>query len=624
MSLRLAPYNDAMRLGQGFNSYTHELCINGAVEVDQRIVVSYSARYIEKLSDIVEAMNLSYSSAIKKGTIEISGNSTTVDENTFKLSDMNVVVSVRVVNQTIAIEEQSTFKPLNDEGATAARFNEVYGDSYISGFIEGGDFSGIMSIKVVDRSNITNVVNSIKASLVSSAKPEAEDFVLGPTTGEGLMSSALGSALKNTQTTISINWMGGGQIKEPTQSWDIDSMYAAAAAFPASVAQCPQRTWAILTPYKANRSFVNWSMGSPIKTLQYDLISSFTAELFDRFMDYKLLLKRAQNILSNRKSYRQRIGVPNAIGTDVSTLLCLRAALRNEQTKIVEAIEVLGKDPTVLRRQAAWTNGHRSEVVRRIVDKALGSSKDWQPIAADEVAQQTELPLESPPANSSTSPAPPNNTTIPAFDAQQTFNFDTLIAPEVWEDLLPVCIPHPCHPIYALTAPPPDSSSGPASMVVVSQSYTDMERDLKAAKESSTAAEAQLEESRAALAALRAEYSALDVNSEYLQFKSATAAQVSTLERQLADASARAASAQEELLREQNVRQDVQRQVDNERNLKTQLEGRIQKFKDALVGFKVHLSMNGIPMDWPFFQNFKITEFVFAANELVYLDRNHL
>ena len=79
-------------------------------------------------------------------------------------------------------------------------------------------------------------------------------------------------------------------------------------------------------------------MGSPIKTLQYDLISSFTAELFDRFMDYKLLLKRAQTILSNRKSYRQRIGVANAIGTDVSTLLCLRAALRNEQTKIVEAV----------------------------------------------------------------------------------------------------------------------------------------------------------------------------------------------------------------------------------------------------------------------------------------------
>lgn len=32
MALLLAPYNDSMKLGQGFNSYTHELCIDGAVE----------------------------------------------------------------------------------------------------------------------------------------------------------------------------------------------------------------------------------------------------------------------------------------------------------------------------------------------------------------------------------------------------------------------------------------------------------------------------------------------------------------------------------------------------------------------------------------------------------------
>ncbi|CAD6952011.1 unnamed protein product [Tilletia controversa] len=33
MSLLLAPYNNAMRLGQGFNSYTHEICIDDAVVV---------------------------------------------------------------------------------------------------------------------------------------------------------------------------------------------------------------------------------------------------------------------------------------------------------------------------------------------------------------------------------------------------------------------------------------------------------------------------------------------------------------------------------------------------------------------------------------------------------------
>jgi hypothetical protein len=43
MSLHLAPYNDAMRLGQGFNSYTHQLCIDGAVEVKQRTLKNAAA-----------------------------------------------------------------------------------------------------------------------------------------------------------------------------------------------------------------------------------------------------------------------------------------------------------------------------------------------------------------------------------------------------------------------------------------------------------------------------------------------------------------------------------------------------------------------------------------------------
>jgi hypothetical protein len=125
------------------------------------------------------------------------------------------------------------------------------------------------------------------------------------------------------------------------QDWDITSMYAAAAAFPSSVAKCPQRTWAILTPYKANRSFVEWTLRSGVKTLQYDLITSYTAELFDSFMDYKLLLKQVQKILSNRSKYRQRTGVVDAIDTDIRTLLSLRAAFRDEQTKIVEAVRFL-------------------------------------------------------------------------------------------------------------------------------------------------------------------------------------------------------------------------------------------------------------------------------------------
>lgn len=35
MSLLLAPYTHAMRLGQGFNSYTQQICVNDAVVIDE-------------------------------------------------------------------------------------------------------------------------------------------------------------------------------------------------------------------------------------------------------------------------------------------------------------------------------------------------------------------------------------------------------------------------------------------------------------------------------------------------------------------------------------------------------------------------------------------------------------
>lgn len=115
--------------------------------------MSYSARFVEKLSDVMDTMNVSYCSSVKKGTIEISGNTSTVDETTFKSSDLNAVVSVKVVNQTQSLEDGCLFQPIDDVVAGSAHFNQVYGDCYISGFIEGGDFTGIISMKALDRSN---------------------------------------------------------------------------------------------------------------------------------------------------------------------------------------------------------------------------------------------------------------------------------------------------------------------------------------------------------------------------------------------------------------------------------------------------------------------------------------
>ena len=70
MAPLLAPYNSAMRLGSGFNSYTHELCLDDAVKkgtgsppklpdgegVAQSVVFKTSV--IDKMSDITDALNV--------------------------------------------------------------------------------------------------------------------------------------------------------------------------------------------------------------------------------------------------------------------------------------------------------------------------------------------------------------------------------------------------------------------------------------------------------------------------------------------------------------------------------------------------------------------------------------
>lgn len=172
-------------------------------------IVSYSARLVESLSDVVEGLNLSYSSSIKKGTVELSGSSMTVNENVFKSSDINAVVSVKVTNQVWVSNDRAVFQPMVDTPPGTAPFNDAYGDCYISGFVTGGEFTGILSVKVIDRSNVRATVNNIKARLAASKQtteitfsPNDDNF------GSSIMTSLIG-----TETTVSVAWKGGGQIK---------------------------------------------------------------------------------------------------------------------------------------------------------------------------------------------------------------------------------------------------------------------------------------------------------------------------------------------------------------------------------------------------------------------------
>lgn len=163
-------------------------------------------------------MNLSYYSAIKKGTVEVTGSTTTVNETTFKTSDLNAVISVKVTNQgQEIIAEQSDFLPLKDMKDIVkadSDFNEIYGDSYISGFLSGGEFTGIISVKVIDRKQVDKTVSKIKSVLAS--QKESSEVLFSAI--DASAQSSLFSAMSESETTISVAWMGGGQVK-PGMCW---------------------------------------------------------------------------------------------------------------------------------------------------------------------------------------------------------------------------------------------------------------------------------------------------------------------------------------------------------------------------------------------------------------------
>jgi hypothetical protein len=267
-------------------------CFNGMSEQNQKYdfnptsprgpsqTVTYTSRFVDRLSDVMDDMSVSGSLSIKAGKIGGSGKGSFIDSDKFKESDLNFYISVKVVNQTINFKDALAFNPLRS--VDEKTFREVYGDAFVSGFVEGGEFNALISIKILNEAKKTDIQTEAKIALTAgAAQIEAEANVR----------IARSNIETNTETTIQVSWSGGGHIKPMEQQWDIQSIMAAAARFPDLVADCPQRTYAILTKYDSLRSFVA-AKPAFYTPLQYENAHIYTNALLDSFVSYKALYKR--------------------------------------------------------------------------------------------------------------------------------------------------------------------------------------------------------------------------------------------------------------------------------------------------------------------------------------------
>jgi hypothetical protein len=99
-----------------------------------------------------------------------------------------------VINQQLIAEDLTRFNAIANVSPTdRSRFTEIYGDSFVSGFLEGGEFNALLSVKVADKSKVKDVRGALSLSLEKG--------------GFGISGSAKGhydteEILKNSETSI--------------------------------------------------------------------------------------------------------------------------------------------------------------------------------------------------------------------------------------------------------------------------------------------------------------------------------------------------------------------------------------------------------------------------------------
>ncbi|EHK21910.1 uncharacterized protein TRIVIDRAFT_151551, partial [Trichoderma virens Gv29-8] len=294
--------------------------------------VTYCSRFVSKMSEVVRSMNISAGSSIRTGTVNISGSSSTIDEIKFAESDLNAVVAVKVVNQCRTVRDNVSFCAPSDEEMTTSRFHEVYGDCFISGFIEGGDLHGIISIKTLDYSRRGEVKTAVKGQLNSSMK----NWSPAPRSS----SSSIDKVMESAEVTVNVNWSGGGDINPTGTEWTLSSLVQAASVFPQSVAKCPQRTWAILSRYDTIPNFIEYAQKHAIAIRRYDGVQTFTCDLLDMHMEYKTNVQMLTHAMGHLDQYYPS-QEKNAIAINVASLVTERHKLKIEMAKLVKVIEEL-------------------------------------------------------------------------------------------------------------------------------------------------------------------------------------------------------------------------------------------------------------------------------------------
>ena len=337
------------KTGLGKNQGVSELTGYGNKSVGQTVI--HTSRFVEKLSEVTDDMNITGALSIKASMFGGSGRGAYIDTNKFEQSDLNFYISVKVINQSVNFKDALKYQPVDSVDKT--NFVDVFGDTFISGFLEGGEFNALVSMKIL---------NSAKKNVIAAEAKVALSVPVVQVTAEGRVNIAKSNINTNAETTIQVSWSGGGHIKDANEQWDVDSLIRAASRFPDLVAISPQRIYAILTKYDSLRSFIE--LKPPNATpLDYENAKLYTNSLMDSYMTYKSLYQESGTAIFDVQSGAKRFISPIAGASSIPasqddfdltpfppTLVGLdqaRREIRRQMSLIVKEVKLLTNNPTL-------------------------------------------------------------------------------------------------------------------------------------------------------------------------------------------------------------------------------------------------------------------------------------
>ncbi|SCO90002.1 uncharacterized protein FRV6_14130 [Fusarium oxysporum] len=304
MATQLVPYNTAMKLGSGFNSFTQTLCVDNAVvrepnnkgsgdvrqkqseeEVPQSVI--YKTSIIEKSTDVTDEMNINGAFNIKYDQLTADGSGKFINTNKIKESDVNIMVSVKVVNQIIYDHSLTKFNSIT-------KFKDVSQKR----LQEGGEFLAVISIKAKNRDEAHNIAADARIAYTRNKSPAPEsdkkEFMLDINAKFDKIKNDIAA---ENEVSVSVMWSGGGQhLKEQKKDWDFDTMKDVALI------------------YTALRSFHETQA---FDLPRYDKTGTYTNVLHEAYLDYKAILSTIQvlafEVSEGKKALIENFRVQEAI-----------------------------------------------------------------------------------------------------------------------------------------------------------------------------------------------------------------------------------------------------------------------------------------------------------------------